>query len=686
MRRAITAFLGVPILALTTLVAAPAAAAACPAPGGAPAPYGDPASAAGDVVTTGAGYGHGLGMTQWGAYGAALLGCSATDIITTAYPGSTIEAREMPATVRVGIADATSQTTKPLTVRFTATGGPVGWALCPPDSPCQPIDPMQPQGAVWRVRALNSAEAAADPSGATAAGAFVIEQVAGDGTVSEVWRGGDIYATVRASHDGTVIDVDTGTLKRTLKHGYTLFDSSLPDSGHARLFVVQYVTSSGAVSGMERYLLGLAEVPSSWPAASLEAQAIAARSYALRRYNDRRANEGGDVTRNPCRCDLYATTADQHYTGWEHEKADAGLGGHFAAAVSRTAGQVAVHGGEIVDARYSASHGGYSSGATTILGRDIAYLQPRDVSRWETEAGIDKGLQPWAVGFATADLAQRFGLSLFESLVVLRTDEAGRPVRDVDGDGKVDGARVIGRDQTGQVVVRWYGGDTLRSKLGTKSSRLRVARQSGPPVTTSDACPAARVPGDRFGDVSTESPHRAAIDCVVWWGIAQGTAGGYTPGGTVTRAQMATFIAAVLRAAGVALPAEPVDGFDDDQGGVHEHATNQLAALGLVAGTGERRYSPGAPVTRAQMSSFLVGAFNRATGTTLKADTDYFVDDSGSVHEASVNQARQAYLAQGIEPDRRFDPGGSVSRAQMASFLARMLERLVDAGRATPPA
>lgn len=97
---------------------------------------------------------------------------------------------------------------------------------------------------------------------------------------------------------------------------------------------------------MERYLEGVAEMPSRWPAAALEAQAVAARTYAW--WSARNASHVG--------YDLCATTACQVYRGAEVVLDG---GDRWAAAVAATAGQVLLEpdGGPIL-ARYFSTSGG----------------------------------------------------------------------------------------------------------------------------------------------------------------------------------------------------------------------------------------------------------------------------------------------------------------------------------------
>ncbi len=263
--------------------------------------------------------------------------------------------------------------------------------------------------------------------------------------------------------------------------------------------------------------------------------------------------------------------------------------------------------------------------------------------------------------------------------------------RDRDGDGQPDGVRVIGRGADGQVVVRWLSGPQLRAALGLRSSRIAVAWQSGPPTTTADACPPGNVPDAGFEDTDG-TVHEDAIDCVVWCDLAHGVSSSrYAPAAAVTRAQMATFLRNLVVAGGGDLPDNPPDAFGDDDGTVHEGAINQLAAAGLVAGTGQAgsdgrpTYRPDAVVTRAQMATFLVRTLRHLEGGDLPASTDYFGDDTGNTHQANINAAREAGIATGVTPDDRYAPGAAVTRAQMATFLARSLQRLVAAGTASPP-
>ena len=66
---------------------------------------------------------------------------------------------------------------------------------------------------------------------------------------------------------------------------------------------MQQIDTTDNGSAMDKYLWGIAEVPASFPAAALQAQAIAARTFAAKRT--------GRV--------LMPTPTDQNWTGWKKE-------------------------------------------------------------------------------------------------------------------------------------------------------------------------------------------------------------------------------------------------------------------------------------------------------------------------------------------------------------------------------
>jgi hypothetical protein len=225
------------------------------------------------------------------------------------------------------------------------------------------------------------------------------------------------------------------------------------------------------------------------------------------------------------------------------------------------------------------------------------------------------------------------------------------------------------------------------------SSALFVHTATPPPARAIDehACPAGSVPSSSFRDVPSGSVHAPAVNCLAWWDVTQGrSAGQYDPSGTVTRAQMASFLArwldgAARRGDARALPANASLTFRDVAANdTHATAIARLASAGIVEGRNPREYRPSAPVTRDQMASFIRRAMEYSMNRDLPVGRDTFIDDNGSVHEDSIDRLAQLGVASGVGG---FDyrPRAAVRRDAMASLLMRGADHLVEEGLTQPP-
>jgi hypothetical protein len=188
----------------------------------------------------------------------------------------------------------------------------------------------------------------------------------------------------------------------------------------------------------------------------------------------------------------------------------------------------------------------------------------------------------------------------------------------------------------------------------------------------------------------------------------------YGPERPVTRGQMASFIARMIDAADArdrgdrvqALPGyDGSNAFTDVPNDfVHVANINRLADAGIARGGPAGRpaniYRPNDPITRAQMASFLnrAAAFvqgeNPRTSVGFTTSSDFYTDDENiQVHEPNINGITSVGIANGVG-NRQFDPGdpdnpgtldnpgrGTVTRAQMAGFIARELSQFFDEDR-----
>lgn len=201
---------------------------------------------------------------------------------------------------------------------------------------------------------------------------------------------------------------------------------------------------------------------------------------------------------------------------------------------------------------------------------------------------------------------------------------------------------------------------------------------------TSEACPTS-IPGSGFNDLGGLSNDAVdAIDCVRFYGIAQGTsATQFSPSQSVTRWQMALFLVRTAEDIGIVLPNGASQAFTD-LGGLSadaQRAINQLAQLGITKGTTPTQYSPAASVNRWQMALFLTRLYAKA-GFGLPSGSSQGFTDIGAYPgdtQKAINQLAQLGIAQGTGANQ-YSPANDVIRWQMALFLARQL----DAAKAKP--
>lgn len=150
--------------------------------------------------------------------------------------------------------------------------------------------------------------------------------------------------------------------------------------------------------GFEQYVDGIGEMPSNWPAAALQAQAVAARTYALWTVLTHPAGAGGSQ--------ICATDSCQEYTGLD--KPDGSYGANWAAAVKATQGLVLQYGGRIIEALYGSSDGGQTLyGGVPWL---PAVADPQDDVAPEHQ---------WAWSASLAQMAGALGVPAGQALVSL---------------------------------------------------------------------------------------------------------------------------------------------------------------------------------------------------------------------------------------------------------------------------
>jgi len=342
----------------------------------------------------GAGYGHGVGMSQIGAKAKAIAGETATAIISYYYKDVGIEPLDDTKVLRVNIGHLLTSA-KMATATQDATmqifSGDIGDA--------QDVVPL---ATVPVKSSLNF----------TILGSTVLPSiVTGKKTVSIPrnriftvrWSGTRYLPGV----DGVISLTHTTTTKK-YRYGQMQFRAVKAATLGYRIEVTNSVRLS------DEYLWGISEVPSSWPEAALQAQAIASRTYAMSKAG---------IYRTACDCDLYGEISDQSFLGYAKE-IEKGWGQFWKAAVTNTAGLTITQAGKPITAYFGSSTGGLTETAVNAWGTEKSFTQTvADVS------SLDPVLNPrfykWDRTITQASVAAAFLLPDVVTLEIVTKNATG---------------------------------------------------------------------------------------------------------------------------------------------------------------------------------------------------------------------------------------------------------------------
>ena len=294
---------------------------------------------------TGSGYGHGVGLSQIGARAKALAGESATAILNYYYTGTTVETATDTQVLRINIGHLLTSTK-------------VSSAL---------------PGAALQLYAGDLAETQTSttlltiPSKTTlnvtlSNGQLLISTTRGSKT-TQISSG--LVFTLRWSGtrylEGvpTILSVTTNSTINRYRHGQIQFKVIKDKVLGKRLEIIN------SVRLQDEYLWGVSEVPSSWPAAALQAQAIASRTFALAK---------SVKLRSACDCHLYNSISDQTFVGYAKE-GEARYGQLWKAAVDSTQGQIITYQGAPITAYFTSSTGGATETSEHAWGTALPYAQ-----------------------------------------------------------------------------------------------------------------------------------------------------------------------------------------------------------------------------------------------------------------------------------------------------------------------
>jgi stage II sporulation protein D len=361
-------------------------------------------ASAGSFIIRGAGWGHGWGMSQYGAYGAARKGLSWKQILAFYYRGTQLSKMPSGTKIKVWITADNDNSLRVLPANGLEVGDTAGHRY------------TVPTGARYRSWRISRSGAGYRLSYRASSGSYVTKST---GLTSGTWS----FST----HSKIVKVVLPNGSVRPYRGSVALIKSGAGGRTINNVLLEDYV--KGVVP---------AEMPTSWAANAVRAQAVAARSYAVR-LRKFAGYSGYDI------CD---TTACQVYGGMGRETS----GGN--AAVKATAGIIVTYRGVVALTQFAPSNGGYSARG------DYPYLAARP----DPYDGVIKS-QAWSRTLSASSISRAWpSVGTVKQLQITSRDGAGA------WGGRVKAIKIIGSSRTATV-----SGTTFQHMFGLRSSLYIVA-------------------------------------------------------------------------------------------------------------------------------------------------------------------------------------------------------------------
>ena len=377
------------------------------------------AHAATRQIIRGAGFGHGIGMSQFGAYGYARHGFDYKSILAHYYQGT----------------DLSTAGTQDIRV-LLQSGAKTATVSGVSDAPGHKLDETK----TYRIK---------------------LTGLTGEDLIGSDGKKIDHYDGPLDISSGNGILSLGGRAMNGRSNGHYRGSLEFRPSPFSGMAVVNVVSLDDYVKGVVP-----GEVPASWPAAALEAQAVAARSYALA------TDAGGSVF------DQYPDTRSQVYSGADAEQDSSN------AAVEATAKQVLRYAGKIAATYFFSTSGGETEDIQNVFYG--AAPEPYLVGVKDPYDGVSPRHR-WQIRLTTKAMQSKLGSLVkgrFKGIKVIQRGVSPRIVW----------ALVVG--SKGSTKVR---GATLRDQLGLFdtwasfnkfSAKVKPPTQTAPPIS-----PGGGVPG-----------------------------------------------------------------------------------------------------------------------------------------------------------------------------------------------
>ena len=378
---------------------------------------------------TGSGYGHGVGMSQIGARAMALAGESATAILNYYYSGTKVETATDSQILRINIGHLLKSTK----VKSDSSGAKLQLFT-------GALAETQTAEALLTLpsKTTLNVELSGTQLNISTTRASKITPITNGKIFTLRWSG-----TRYMDGTPTVISVTTNSVVNKYRYGQIQFRVIKDKLLGNRLEVIN------SVRLQDEYLWGIGEVPSSWPFAALQAQAIASRTYAVAKSLK---------IRTACSCHLYGSISDQSFVGYSKES-EALYGQFWKSAVDSTVGQIITYDGLPITAYFTSSTGGATETSEHAWGTATPYTLsvPDTLS---ADIKLNPRFATWSRQITQSIISAAFLLPDVVSLEVLSLN----PVGTVD--------QIQATSSTGATAV--LTGETFRSRSKLPSAWFSI--------------------------------------------------------------------------------------------------------------------------------------------------------------------------------------------------------------------
>ena len=510
-------------------------------------------------------------------------------------------------------------------------------------------------------------------------------KIAGGATINIIHSNGSCYFTghpllskVPASCNIGISWSDGGRIRvgpREHKHGtLKLRDKNVSSGYHVSLAV-----------NIEKYLYGLAEMPSHWNVKALEAQALVGRSYAVFQYLKQNIpSEKTDIDaglsssrKAYCWCHIGSTASSQYYYGYLKEIA----GPNWVQAVNNTSGKVITYDGgytqsSVVQAFYSSSTGGKTNDNVVGFGSATPwpYLKTVD-DPWSVDNRVGNPKAAWSYDFSSYQLSKNIlcgDTPCFDAVTdiyISSVAESGAALQVTMKGFKNGSAKTVTKS-----------GRNIKSQLGFTSHYFKTSSQSDVsslnigPITANNTTTTVDNSSSTSGDTPQYATSTNGLNYLSKAGLLNvcGETSSACQAKTLSREEAAAIVTVV---GGVSLDAP--NAYSDDDQSIYQKATNALPYYGMQVCFGSPfQIQPSETVSRDELACLLVKSIRAGTTSNLSGSVDKYSDEGASKWTNQINVlAANDVIPACSDVTDKFCPSRKVTIGEVSYIVNKLVEK-----------